>query len=34
VYKNLVIVGSSIPDRLQYKVDPPGTVQALRCADR
>ena len=29
VYKNLVIVGSSIPDRLQYKGDPPGTVQAF-----
>ena len=29
IYKNLVIVGSSIPDRLQYKFDPPGTVQAF-----
>ncbi|PYS36489.1 MAG: pyrroloquinoline quinone-dependent dehydrogenase, partial [Acidobacteria bacterium] len=29
IYKNLVIVGSSIPDRLQYKGDPPGTVQAF-----
>ncbi len=29
VYRNLVIVGSSIPDRLQYKGDPPGTVQAF-----
>jgi quinoprotein glucose dehydrogenase len=28
-YKNLVIVGSSIPDRLQYKGDPPGTIQAF-----
>ena len=29
VYKNFVIVGSSIPDRLNYKGDPPGTVQAF-----
>ncbi len=29
VYKNLVIVGSSVADRLQYKGDPPGTVQAF-----
>ena len=29
IYKNLVIVGSSIPDRLQYKGDPPGAVQAF-----
>jgi quinoprotein glucose dehydrogenase len=29
IYKNLVIVGSSIPDRLQYMGDPPGTVQAF-----
>ena len=29
VYKNLVIVGSRIPDRLQYKFEPPGTVQAF-----
>src|SRR3989442_88863 len=29
VYKNLVIVGSSRPDRLQFKGDPPGTVQAF-----
>jgi len=29
IYKNLVIVGSSIPDRLQYKNDPPGTIQAF-----
>lgn len=29
IYKDLVIVGSSIPDRLQYKGDPPGTVQAF-----
>ena len=29
VYKNLVIVGSSIADRLQFKGDPPGTVQAF-----
>jgi quinoprotein glucose dehydrogenase len=29
VYKDLVIVGSRIPDRLQYKFEPPGTVQAF-----
>ena len=29
VYKNLVIVGSGVPDRLQYRSDPPGTVQAF-----
>ena len=29
VYKNLVIVGSRIPDRLQYKFEPQGTVQAF-----
>ena len=29
VYKNLVIVGSRIPDRIQYKFEPPGTVQAF-----
>jgi glucose dehydrogenase len=29
IYNNLVIVGSSIPDGLQYKGDPPGTVQAF-----
>ena len=29
VYKNLVIVGSRVPDRLEYKGDPPGTVQAF-----
>ena len=29
VYGNLVIVGSRIPDRLQYKNDPPGSVQAF-----
>jgi glucose dehydrogenase len=29
IYRNLVIVGSSIPDGLQYKGDPPGTVQAF-----
>ena len=29
IYKNLLIVGSSIPDGLQYKGDPPGTVQAF-----
>ena len=29
IYKNLVIVGSSVPDRLNHKGDPPGTVQAF-----
>ena len=29
VFENLVIVGSRIPDRLQRKFDPPGTVQAF-----
>jgi quinoprotein glucose dehydrogenase len=29
IYRNLVIVGSSIPDRLQYKGDPPGAIQAF-----
>lgn len=29
VYKNLVIVGTGVPDRLQYRGDPPGTVQAF-----
>jgi quinoprotein glucose dehydrogenase len=29
VYKNLVIVGSRIPDRISYKFEPPGTVQAF-----
>jgi quinoprotein glucose dehydrogenase len=29
IHENLVIVGSSIPDRLQYKGDPPGAVQAF-----
>ena len=29
VYKNLVIVGSGVPDRLEYRGDPPGTVQAF-----
>ncbi len=29
VYKNLVIVGSRIPDRIQYKFEPPGTVQGF-----
>src|SRR5262245_47569839 len=29
VYKNFVIVGSRIPDRIQYKFEPPGTVQAF-----
>jgi quinoprotein glucose dehydrogenase len=29
VYKDLVIVGSSIPDRYQLKADPVGTVQAF-----
>jgi quinoprotein glucose dehydrogenase len=29
VYKDLVIVGTGVPDRLQYRGDPPGTVQAF-----
>ena len=29
VYKNLVIVGTGVPDRLQHRGDPPGTVQAF-----
>ena len=29
VYKNLVIVGSGVADRLVYKNDPPGDVQAF-----
>jgi len=29
VYKNLVIVGTGVPDRLQYRGDPPGSVQAF-----
>ena len=29
VFEHLVIVGSRIPDRLQRKFDPPGTVQAF-----
>lgn len=29
VFENNVIVGSRIPDRLQHKFDPPGTVQAF-----
>lgn len=29
IYKDLVIVGSRIPDRIQYKFEPPGTVQAF-----
>ena len=29
VYKNLVIVGSGMADRLQYRVHPPGAVQAF-----
>jgi quinoprotein glucose dehydrogenase len=29
VFKNLVIVGSGVPDRLQYRSDPPGAVQAF-----
>ena len=29
IYKNLVIVGSSIPDHLNYKGDPQGSVQAF-----
>jgi quinoprotein glucose dehydrogenase len=29
VYRNLVIVGTGVPDRLQYRGDPPGSVQAF-----
>lgn len=29
VYRNLAIVGSGVPDRLQYQSDPPGTIQAF-----
>jgi quinoprotein glucose dehydrogenase len=29
VFGNLVIVGSRIPDRLQYRGDPPGSIQAF-----
>jgi quinoprotein glucose dehydrogenase len=29
VYRNLVIVGTGVPDRLQYRGDPAGTVQAF-----
>lgn len=29
VYKNLIIIGTGVPDRLQYRSDPPGTVQAF-----
>ena len=29
VFEDLVIVGSRIPDRVQRKLDPPGTVQAF-----
>lgn len=29
VYGDLIIVGSRIPDRLQYRGDPPGSVQAF-----
>jgi quinoprotein glucose dehydrogenase len=29
VYKNLAIVGSRVPDRLQYKFEPQGSVQAF-----
>jgi quinoprotein glucose dehydrogenase len=29
VYGNLAIVGSGVPDRLQYRNDPPGTIQAF-----
>jgi quinoprotein glucose dehydrogenase len=28
IYGNLAIVGSRIPDRLQYRGDPPGSIQA------
>ena len=29
VFEDLVIVGSRIPDRVQRKFDPPGSVQAF-----
>ena len=29
VYKDLVILGGGVPDRLQYRGDPPGTIQAF-----
>jgi glucose dehydrogenase len=29
VYRNLVIVGTGVPDRLQYRGDPVGTIQAF-----
>ena len=29
VYKDLVILGSAIPDRVQLRADPPGIVQAI-----
>jgi quinoprotein glucose dehydrogenase len=29
VYRNLVMIGTGIPDRLQYRGDPVGTVQAF-----
>ena len=29
VYKDLIIVGSAVPDRFQYTSDPPGIVQAF-----
>ena len=28
IFDDLVIVGSRVPDRVQRKFDPPGTVQA------
>ena len=34
VFEDLVIVGSRVPDRVQRRFDPPGTVQAIRRADR
>jgi quinoprotein glucose dehydrogenase len=29
VYRDLAIIGSGVPDRLQYRNDPPGTIQAF-----
>tara|TARA_B100001123_G_scaffold418094_2_gene521625 strand:- start:4557 stop:6506 length:1950 start_codon:yes stop_codon:yes gene_type:complete len=29
VFENLVIVGSRVPDRIQHRFDPPGSVQAF-----
>ncbi len=32
VYKNIVIVGNGVGDRLVYRNDPPGDVRGFRCA--